>query len=66
MNWFGKAGMGMHVACVILKDSKKIYLQEHHYEKRTYVIYWKSHQDQDTADNYPVCSSTTEVRFSRY
>ena len=39
-NWFGKAGMGMHVSCVvIMKDAERAVPNEIHYQKCTYVTF---------------------------
>ena len=40
--WLGKAGMGMHIACVIVKD------QEENLKKRKYVVFF-GNASQDTA-----------------
>ena len=32
-NWFGKAGMGMHVSCVIMKDVQRAVRNKIHYKK---------------------------------
>ena len=40
--WFGKAGMGMHIACVIVKD------QEENLKTRTHVVFF-GNASQDTA-----------------
>ena len=45
-NWFGKAGMGMHVSCVIMKDAERANPNEMH-KKRTYLTFTgKAKQDQ--------------------
>ena len=40
--WFSKSGMGMHIACVIVKD------QEENLKKKTYVVFFGK-ASQDTA-----------------
>ena len=45
-NWFGKAGMGMHVSCVIMKDAERANPNEMH-KKHTYLTFTgKAKQDQ--------------------
>jgi len=43
-HWFGKAGMGMHVSCVVIKKAEGH--NEESFKKRTYIIYiGKTNQD---------------------
>ena len=46
-NWFDKAGLRMHVFCVIMKDAERANPNEIHYKKRTYLTFiGKAKQDQ--------------------
>ena len=46
-NQFGKAGMRMHVTCVIMKDAERANPNEIHYKKCTYLTFiGKAKQDE--------------------
>ena len=47
VNWFGKAGMGMHVSCIIMKDAQRPVPNKIHHKKGTYLTFiGKAKQDQ--------------------